>query len=171
MAAEGSDSSAASVLGRRPTCYEESEYWNLHMGDIHREDSHSNLRGVDSTASRPYTYAYPTLTNTLGTAPRVDCAPPPASSVLNLRVLGARTSRNSRHLSSVLHSSSVRRMRRSLPLHRARGGLTGPAPSPSPPTARLRSARSEGNLDGVRVGLGHRFAAAWVRVRAAFGDG
>ena len=29
----------------------------------------------------------------------------------------------------------------------------------------------EGNLDGVRVGLGHRFAAAWVRVRAAFGDG
>ena len=24
----------------------------------------------------------------------------------------------------------------------------------------------EGNLDGVRVGLGHRFAAAWVRVRA-----
>ena len=29
----------------------------------------------------------------------------------------------------------------------------------------------EGNLGGVRVGLGHRFAAAWVRVRAAFGDG
>ena len=28
-----------------------------------------------------------------------------------------------------------------------------------------------GNLGGVRVGLGHRFAAAWVRVRAAFGDG
>eukprot|EP00964_Phaeocystis_antarctica_P054493 scaffold32036_cov60-Phaeocystis_antarctica.AAC.3 len=23
----------------------------------------------------------------------------------------------------------------------------------------------------MRVGLGHRFAAAWVRVRAAFGDG
>ena len=43
MAAEGSDSSAASVLGRRPTCYEESEYWNLHMGDIHREDFQSNL--------------------------------------------------------------------------------------------------------------------------------
>ena len=31
--------------------------------------------------------------------------------------------------------------------------------------------RGEGNLGGVRVGLGHRFAAAWVRVRAAFGDG
>ena len=29
----------------------------------------------------------------------------------------------------------------------------------------------ERNLGGVRVGLGHRFAAAWVRVRAAFGDG
>jgi len=31
----------------------------------------------------------------------------------------------------------------------------------------------EGNLGGVRVGLGHehRFAAAWVRVRAAFRDG
>ena len=29
----------------------------------------------------------------------------------------------------------------------------------------------ERNLDGVWVGLGHRFAAAWVRVRAAFGDG
>jgi hypothetical protein len=28
-----------------------------------------------------------------------------------------------------------------------------------------------GNLGGVRVGLGHRFAAAWVRVRAAFRDG
>ena len=27
------------------------------------------------------------------------------------------------------------------------------------------------DLGGVRVGLGHRFAAAWVRVRAAFGDG
>ena len=26
------------------------------------------------------------------------------------------------------------------------------------------------DLGGVRVGLGHRFAAAWVRVRAAFGD-
>jgi hypothetical protein len=26
-------------------------------------------------------------------------------------------------------------------------------------------------LGGVRVDLGHRFAAAWVRVRAAFGDG
>ena len=29
----------------------------------------------------------------------------------------------------------------------------------------------EGSVSGVRVGLGHRFAAAWVRVRAAFGDG
>ena len=29
----------------------------------------------------------------------------------------------------------------------------------------------EGSVGGVRVGLGHRFAAAWVRVRAAFGDG
>ena len=29
----------------------------------------------------------------------------------------------------------------------------------------------EGSLDGVRVCLGHRFAAAWERVRAAFGDG
>ena len=29
----------------------------------------------------------------------------------------------------------------------------------------------EGSVRGVRVGLGHRFAAAWVRVRAAFGDG
>jgi hypothetical protein len=29
----------------------------------------------------------------------------------------------------------------------------------------------EGDLGGVRVGLGHRFAAAWMRVRAAFGDG
>ena len=29
----------------------------------------------------------------------------------------------------------------------------------------------EGNRGGVRGGLGHRFAAAWVRVRAAFGDG
>jgi hypothetical protein len=27
------------------------------------------------------------------------------------------------------------------------------------------------NLGGVRVGLGHRFAAAWVRVRAALNDG
>jgi len=29
----------------------------------------------------------------------------------------------------------------------------------------------EGNARGGREGLGHRFAAAWVRVRAAFGDG
>ena len=30
----------------------------------------------------------------------------------------------------------------------------------------------EGSVGGVRVvGLGHRFATAWVRVRAAFGDG
>ena len=29
----------------------------------------------------------------------------------------------------------------------------------------------ERSVGGVRVGLGHRFAAAWVRVRAAFGDG
>ena len=29
----------------------------------------------------------------------------------------------------------------------------------------------EGSVGGVRVGFGHRFAAAWVRVRAAFGDG
>ena len=29
----------------------------------------------------------------------------------------------------------------------------------------------EGSVGGMRVGLGHRFAAAWVRVRAAFGDG
>jgi len=28
----------------------------------------------------------------------------------------------------------------------------------------------EGNARGGREGLGHRFAAAWVRVRAAFGD-
>ena len=27
------------------------------------------------------------------------------------------------------------------------------------------------NSGCVRLGLGHRFAAAWVRVRAAFGDG
>ena len=34
-----------------------------------------------------------------------------------------------------------------------------------------RGGGGERNLGGVRVGLGHRFAAAWVRVRAAFGDG
>ena len=33
--------------------------------------------------------------------------------------------------------------------------------------------RGEGSVGGALVGLGHldRFAAAWVRVRAAFGDG
>jgi hypothetical protein len=34
-----------------------------------------------------------------------------------------------------------------------------------------RGGRGYRSLGGVRVGLGHRFAAAWVRVRAAFGDG
>ena len=29
----------------------------------------------------------------------------------------------------------------------------------------------EGNARGGREGLGHKFAAAWVRVRAAFDDG
>ena len=49
---------------------------------------------------------------------------------------------------------------------RARKKSTADALAPCP-AAQLRTVMER----GVRDGLGHRFAAAWVRVRAAFGDG